>query len=156
MIPITNREKNTVIAQELEGAKWMYDTEASVPRRSLQMPSDMKVLADSQFVPCDDMEMAIDWDMCDGVPDYCTDKDEANRAILKMPEGNPASSNPADYPRWMFVSHLCGVIGINLFENGAYYCNYYSLFALATASPQHVTDALLLTLGYAVNMELNL
>lgn len=160
MIPTNNNEKNAVIAEELEGAKWLYDPETDKPRRFLVMP-DEKVItdercADSMFVPCKDMELPICWEWCSGVPNYCEDANTCRRAALMLCDGNQASSNPADYPKWMFVSHLCRVIGIKLFDNGAFVGNHDSLFALATASPQHVADALLLTLGYSVNMELGL
>lgn len=161
MIPINDNEKNAVIAVELEGAKWLYAPESDSPRRFLVMPGELVLTSercdDFPFQPCADMEVPIAWEWCCGVPNYCTDKDAANRAALKLPEGNMASSNPSDYPRWTFVWHLCRLAqGVKLFDNGEFVGNDDSLFALATASPAAVTDALLLTLGYHVNMEMSL
>jgi hypothetical protein len=80
------------------------------------------------------------------IPDYFYDLNAINEAILKLPEGNMASSNPAHYPHWMFWTHLCKILGIRLFNNGTFVGSPDDLFKLTTATATQRAEALLQTI----------
>lgn len=82
-----------------------------------------------------------------GLPDYPSDLNAICEAIKSLPPDRPHSSNPNDYPTWMFNSHLCKVLGIQLFENGHFVGNQDSLFKFVNATARDRAIAFLKTIG---------
>ncbi len=88
-----------------------------------------------------DRERLIVW-----LPDYLNDLNAMSEAIKILKDDKPYSSNPADYPTWMFLSNLSNVAGIKLFYNGEFVGSQGDLFKLANATAPQKCEALLKTL----------
>ena len=79
------------------------------------------------------------------IPDYCNNLNVINEVIKNLSDGDSASSNPSHYPRWMFVSNLCKILGIKLFSEGQRVGSINDLFIFATATANQLCEAYLRT-----------
>jgi hypothetical protein len=52
------------------------------------------------------------------LPNYLYDRDAIAEVIEKLVDDKPFSSNPGDYPTWMFSGHLLKMLGIKIWDNG--------------------------------------
>ena len=75
---------------------------------------------------------------------YLTRYDAIIPLIAKLPEGNRVSSNPNDYPRWMFSNYLLRILGVKLWENGSPTQPPFELcYLIYAATPAQLAEAVL-------------
>jgi hypothetical protein len=76
------------------------------------------------------------------LPNYFEDEKTINRVIRKLSEGRMASSNPADYPRWTFITNLCKELNLRLFDNGQFIGSHEDLWTLVASKPNAKAKAI--------------
>jgi hypothetical protein len=78
------------------------------------------------------------------LPDYLNSYDAIIPLIKKLKDERGWSSNPADYPTWMFSGELLRMLKIKLYDNGTPLKSPYNLCQLIfMATPSQLCEAVL-------------
>jgi len=101
----------------LDGGKWIYAPKAETPHR-FWLDNDSYISHAQDFIEWDGIkDIPIGWDFCH-FKDYTESYDAILPVIKKLKDEKHWSSNPGDYPTWMFSGELCKILGLKLWDNG--------------------------------------
>jgi len=83
-------------------------------------------------------------EVCKLLPNYLVSYDAIIPVIKKLKDEKQWSSNPGDYPTWMFSGELLKMLGVRLYDNGSPLKSPFNLCQIIlSATPLQLCEAVL-------------
>ena len=128
---------------KIDGGRWLYAPKAETPHR-FWVGNDTYVSHEQDFIEWDGIkDISVGWDYCH-FKDYTKSYNDILPVIKKLKNEKQWSSNPGDYPTWMFSGELCKILDLKLWNNGTPLKSPYSLCQIIlSATPLQLCEAVL-------------